>query len=367
VLSTLLSSIVGLLLLATIWFIPLGAWLHISELSAADTRLITVLLGISALFGMQETLFQGAFRCVGKYAFGALTKSLITSTAFCGIMVLVALGRSPSQVAIGFLILNALGTVVLWILLRRKVDWLHLGIRHAHWRIIQRLFSPGVSFLSIPIGNAISLQGVLLVIGQVMGPIAVVTYSTARTLSRTALQAMNLINDSVWPEVSTAFGAGDLSLARRLHRRACQLSVLLCIGTIAGGIFMGPYIWQKWTMGAIPTDRVLLNILFIQLFFASFWYSSSVILVATNRHQGFAKVFLATTCFSLFLTWLASGYFHMGLRGVAGAMVVGEIITSLYVFPASLKLVEDNLVDFLSSMLHFPRLELSRRFKSKRV
>ena len=61
-----------------------------------------------------------------------------------------------------------------------------------------------------------------VVVGAALGPIAVVIFSTARTLTRFAYQMVDMITDSIWPELSTAFGAGNGLLARNIHRCACQ-------------------------------------------------------------------------------------------------------------------------------------------------
>jgi O-antigen/teichoic acid export membrane protein len=117
--------------------------------------------------------------------------------------------------------------------------------------------------MSFPLVNALNLQGILVVIGYVIGPIAVVTFNTARTISRSAVQGMNLINNAIWPEMSTAFGMGDMDTARMLHRRACQISLLLCLAITLGVALLGEWIWRVWTVGKVPTDPVLLNIMLL--------------------------------------------------------------------------------------------------------
>ena len=183
---------------------------------------------------MQETLFQAAFRCVGKYPLGTMAKSLVVLAAFLSTMVGVGLHLSPVPVTVLYVAVNAVGVFALWILLRREVPWIRFGIRHAQWAVIRRLTGPALSFMSFPLVNALNLQGILVVIGYVMGPIAVVTFNTARTISRSAAQGMNLINNSIWPEMSAAFGVGAMDIARMLHRRACQISLLLCLGITLG-------------------------------------------------------------------------------------------------------------------------------------
>ena len=92
--------------------------------------------------------------------------------------------------------------------------WICYGIGHANLASIRRLSSPAFAFMAFPVGNAISLQGLTVVVAMVLGPVAVVTFSTMRTLSRVGFQVLNAIARTLWPELSKAFGAGDINLAR---------------------------------------------------------------------------------------------------------------------------------------------------------
>jgi O-antigen/teichoic acid export membrane protein len=245
----------------------------------------------------------------------------------------------------------------LWILLRREVPWIRFGVRHAQWAVIRRLTGPALSFMSFPLVNALNLQGILVVIGYVMGPIAVVTFNTARTISRSAAQGMNLINNSIWPEMSAAFGIGAMDVARMLHRRACQISLLLCLGITLGVAFLGDWIWRVWTVGKVPTDPVLLNIMLLQMVVSAFWFTSSVVPMATNQHQRMARAMLTATCLALALAWLLMHVSSLGLRGAAIALVAGDLFTAFYVVRESLRLLGDNLGDFTRSMLDLSLLQ----------
>src|SRR6201996_9649850 len=151
VLTTVITSLLGLLLIATVWLLPLGGWLHMHAISGGDARLIVLLLGLAVLFGMQETLFQAAFRCVGKYPLGTMAKSLVVLAAFLSTMIGVGFGLSPLPVAALYVSVNAVGVLSLWMLLRREVPWIRFGIRHAEWSVIRRLTGPALSFMSFPL------------------------------------------------------------------------------------------------------------------------------------------------------------------------------------------------------------------------
>jgi O-antigen/teichoic acid export membrane protein len=351
VLTTVITSLLGILLIATVWLLPLGAWLNMHAISGPDARLIVLLLGLAVLLGMQETLFQAAFRCVGKYPLGTMAKSLVVLAAFLSTMVGVALHLTPVPVTVLYVAVNALGVVALWFLLRREVPWIRFGIRHAQWAVIRRLTGPALSYMSFPLVNALNFQGILVVIGYVLGPIAVVTFNTARTISRSAAQGMNLINNSIWPEMSAAFGVGAMDIARMLHRRACQISLYLCLSITLGVAILGDWIWKIWTVGKVPTDPVLLNLMLLQMVVSAFWFTSSVVPLATNQHQRMARAVLASTCLALVLAWLLMRVSSLGLRGAVLALLAGDLFTAVYVLRESLSLLGDDFGDFARSML----------------
>jgi O-antigen/teichoic acid export membrane protein len=355
VITTCLSSAAAVLLLTGIWFVPLDRWLHLRVLTVNDMHLIVLFLALSVLLGMQESLFQAAFRCEGHYAYGTAMKSVIVLASFASTLVSVLLGMNPRWVAITYLFTNAIGTVVLFSLLRRKIPWIRFGVQFARLSTIRRLTSPAISLMCFPIANALSMQGSVAVIGYVLGPTSVVVFNTARTISRSAYQVMNLINNSVWPEISAAFGSDNLGLARGLHRRACQLSVFLCLCISLVVAVCGPYVWKLWTVGKIITDPTLLNIMMMQLLVSSLWFTSSVVPLAINKHQRLAKLLVCTAMLSLVLGWLSMTRTTLGLRGVAAGLVIADIITALYVVRASLKLLNDTVDAFWKSMLTLPR------------
>ena len=319
--------------------------------------MIILLLGLAVLLGMQETLFQAAFRCVGKYPLGTMAKSLVVLAAFLSTMIGVWMHLSPVPVTILYVAVNAVGVLALWILLRREVPWIRFGIRHAQWAVIRRLTGPALSFMSFPLVNALNLQGILVVIGYVMGPIAVVTFNTARTISRSAAQGMNLINNSIWPEMSAAFGVGAMDIARMLHRRACQISLFLCLGITLTVAIFGDWIWKIWTVGRVPTDAVLLNLMLLQMVISAFWFTSSVVPMAINQHERMARAMLTATCLALTLAWLLMHVKALGLRGAVIALIAGDLFTAFYVIRESLRLLGDTLDEFARSLLDLTLLQ----------
>ena len=353
-LTTGTSAVVGGAMLGAVWFLPFSRWLHLSHVSRHDTDVVILLLVFSVLLTLQEGLLQASFRCVAKYVYGTFLKNMVQLAAFVGVSGSVMLGAGVVRATEVYCGVNALGTLILFVELRRHVPWIRFGTQYARWATLKRLTGPSLSFMAFPLGNALNLQGMLILVGHLMGPLAVVIFSTARTVSRVAVQFMQMIGNAMWPEMSLAVGANDFSLARALHRRGCQFSIWASAVIVIGLAAAGPVAWRHWTVGEVKTDSVLLDIMLLQVLFTSLWMTSQVALAATNRHQRLAGVYLAATSVSLTLAWFATRMF--GLRGTAVAVIAGEIFMSAYVLQASLSFLGDTLKGFLAGMFAVPRL-----------
>jgi O-antigen/teichoic acid export membrane protein len=353
-LTTVISATVGALFMVLVWFLPFQHWLHTYSISTRETKLVILLLVLSTLLSMQETLYQAAFRCVAKYAYGTFLKSLILLGSFVAVSGTVLAGGSVLETAEVYFAVNAVGTLLLWIALRREVTWLRFGIAHARKSTLKRLLTPSVSFLALPIGQSMNLTGTLLVVGHVLGPVAVVVFSTARTVSRTAVQFMMMISNTIWPELSIAVGAEDWALARAIHRRACQISIGCGVAIVAVMALIGPWIWRHWTLHKVPTDTLLLDMMLLLVIFSSLWLTSITVLLATNRHQQITALYLTVTSMTLAAAWPLSQ--HFGLRGAAFALIVCEMVLSTTVLRKSLIFLGDDFPSFAKSMFSIPRL-----------
>jgi Na+-driven multidrug efflux pump len=72
-----------------------------------------------------------------------------------------------------------------------------------------------------------------------------------------------------------------------------------------------------------------------------------------------ARAMLSATCLALLLAWVLMHIPSLGLRGAAIALVAGDLFTAVYVLRESLRLLGDNLANFMRSMLDLslvPRL-----------
>ena len=355
VLVTALSAILTALMLVGVHVLPIAHWLKLGTLTPKELTLVATFLIVHFFFDLQASLLGISYRFDGHFAAGTMIRNVLRLVEFLAGILAICLGGYMVALALTTVLVRMAGNVLVIADIRRRAPWLVIGWRHADRGTLKRLLSPAVASMGFPVGTALSLQGMVLVVGTLLGPVPVLIFSTSRTLSRFVWQLMNAISSTVWVELSTAFGAGDIALARRLHRRTCQASVWIAIPLCLVLLASGRLIFRVWTHGKLPFDPVLFGLLLLVVVCNSFWSASYITLMAVNRHQKLALVYLSATSLSLVLAIILTRL--IGLHGTAISLLVIDAFMSSYVVTRSLALVHDTLPAFVKSILTPPFLK----------
>jgi O-antigen/teichoic acid export membrane protein len=343
------SLLIGTFLSAVIFLAPIHRLLHLSSMSPRETQSALLFLSVNCLVILQWNFITAPFRCAGKYAIALLYVNIIRMVEGISFLVLLVWHAGPVQLSMLMLGISLLGTCWLLFMKWRLVPWLPLGVRHAKWQRIRELSKPAIAYMAFPTGSAISLQGMTMMVGIVLGPMAVAVFSPMRTLSRTVFQLSDAVKISVWQELSAAFGQRNWELARKLHRSACQASLLLALLASIALAISGTRIFALWTRGRIVMDVPAFYILLVVVLFNSIWNASSAAPLAANKHQRLAIVYLVCTSLSLLLGYPMIR--HFGIKGAAIALMLSEIGMSIFVLRMSNKLVSDRWPAFAASMV----------------
>jgi O-antigen/teichoic acid export membrane protein len=337
-----------LLASAIVWWIPWQSWMRLVGVSNLVAAKIILVLGAYVAVSQQNGVIESGYRCDGNFAKGTfwiLVQRLAETIAATAVALL---GGSLLAVACTYLLVRCLGTIAYSLLLLRLSPWIHFGMSHVKKATIQRLAAPAAGFMAFPLGYAFSLQGFTVVIGAALGPIAVVSFSTLRTLSRLGLQIVTAIKHALWPELSKAFGEGDIPLARKLHRLAWRVSLGI---SVLGGIllwFLGPYIYRLWLRQDVIFNASCFHVLLLVVITSSLWETSAVIPMSMNGHFRIALLYAATALASLGVAWILLP--AMGIVGAAVALLCMDGFMTIYVLGTALSRTKDTLGHFISAV-----------------
>ncbi len=320
-----------------------------AAIPASEAQVVLVALFLQVAVGNQHGVLDAWYRAGGRYPLFATVRHLVRLLEFGALIGAVLLGAGPGTAAMAFLAGSVVGFGVSWVVLRRTVRWSTFRPELPHLQTFRDMLAPGLAFMAFPIGNALSLQGITIVIGSTLGAAAVVVFATTRTVTRVALLAMAAINNSIGPELSRSVGSGRLDEARAILLRSVQLALVGSLSLVFGLALFGVAIIRWWTHGLVDPPVPLLYILLLVIVANSTWYTLSAALAATNRHRRMAVIYLVgTTAALLGAVPLSSAY---GLAGAAVALLAIDVAMVAYVFPAAMRVVQDAPGGFLRSLL----------------
>jgi O-antigen/teichoic acid export membrane protein len=282
-------------------FLPLGNWMHFSRLTTVEVRWVLWFLAAEVLVKLTEGVSHAGFRATGDYALHVTIYYSTLLAQHASIWVLAMLGLGPVAAAAGFLVIRAIVTPSVAVLLARRHRWLHFGFRQARCAQLRKLLRPALANTGIPLAQGLNVQGMVLLIGTILGPLAVVMFSTLRTLTRLALQLVFTVSNAVEPELAAAFGKGDRILLQSLYQQALRASLWLALVAAVGLIVTGDWILRFWTNGKVAMDPQVFRWLLASAVASVLWWGSVTFLKAANQHLKAAVVYATSAGAALVL------------------------------------------------------------------
>jgi len=193
--------------------------------------------------------------------------------------------------------------------------------------------------MGFPLGNFFYIQAFILIVGAVAGPVAVVVFTSLRTLTKITTQLVSSVNSSARPKISRAYGEGNFELLRELYRRSTQVSIWIAALLVIFLAVFGAYIADFWTAGRVQVSYPFFWLLLATVFVNSIWWGSLNILYGTNNHQKLAIVYIivnagfAGLAYPLLLSYAISG--------AAYSLLAIELVLALYTIGCAISLIEE--------------------------
>ncbi|MGI9417389.1 MAG: lipopolysaccharide biosynthesis protein [Geminicoccaceae bacterium] len=307
------------------------SFLNFEILDITGLQQAFILLGGVIAINLQVEVLDAGFRSEGHYGLSTFLIMLSELVIFALVVLVLVTGGGQVMGVACYLAGSVFRFVLLRLVLKRRAPWIVFGVSQASLDTVRTFTLPSLAFMAFPLGQAMSLQGTLIVIGAVLGPSAVVVFNTVRMLSRYTVHLTVTFARLGSPEIAYAYGRGDMTLVRQVHWQVCRIGIwaaLVACGMLA---LLTPWILAVWTQSQImPWPGVYLTLLAAVLVWAAHTLAANV-LQATNNHQRFALFFLAASVIGLGLAVPLTQ--HISLPGAALASLLVELAVLFYVLP----------------------------------
>jgi O-antigen/teichoic acid export membrane protein len=342
-----LSIAVLLIVIPVVLLSPIHEWLNIKYNTAFEVKAALIILSLYMFSSLLSEVLTAVYRATGRFARGIFTTNLLRIVEFLGIIISVILGAKIIIAALIYLLVRIAG--ILWMVYEcSKLSWFHISLARASFSEMKSEFTAIVSFLGVPMSQALLIQGMTTIVGIRLGASAVVVFTITRTLINVIKQFASIIYSAILPEFSVSISTGDLHKARLLHRFSFQITLWFAITSSLLLFLFSDWIMFIWTGGKINLEKGFFLLMLVVTIPYTLSTVSSFVPVSINKFSrlAFTSLFNAVMCITL--TYLLAPYF--GLISVPLTLLLAEIIMFYIVVRQSLMILKDSFRDFAADI-----------------
>lgn len=314
------ALMIALALLAT-WLVPASVLPHAQGFDEREARITLSLLLLYGIVALQGSIFTAGFRCAEMFAVGMMWAAIAILVENMASILVVLLGARPMHAAAALLICRSIAIVVQNGMLRRMVPWLRVGLSEARQDEARALLPPALAVMALPLGQASFLQGTALALGIAVSQAAVPAFTATRTLSRIGLQMTQLLNNALMPEYSAAVARDDRGAQATMLALTLAASAIVVVPFALTFVFFGPQLVALWTHGVIRPDRSLMIAMAVTVVLGGIWNPLSNLILAMNRHAGFAYPYVALGVATIPATYLLARQWGATGAGISIALL----------------------------------------------
>lgn len=317
------TGTIGTAVIAAVMMIP-DHLLGLNEgMTGSEAREVLVVLILFGLLALQGSLFMAVMRAQGAFARSTTWEATIQLAEGAAVISVALSGREPIHAAFAYLTVRGVGVTGHVLLARRHARWLSVGLAHFRMDRARELLRPALAAMMLPLSTAGLLQGTALAVGAAAGAAAVPVFTSLRTLSRVVLQVLMTINLPILPEFTGQFARGNREWIARATAGIASFNAFAgLVGAVALGL-LGEWLLEWWTGGRIVAPLAMIWLTAAAIAANTLWNPMSNLLLAVNRHLGFANIYVGASCLTVALTYVAVVQF--GVTGAAATILLMDL------------------------------------------
>jgi O-antigen/teichoic acid export membrane protein len=283
---------------------------------------VVILVGLMVLMSQANSTTLNAIRASGRVTLGLMqdTGMRVFELACVTIALLLThniIGCMAAAMAarVLFLVAN-----VSWLMLSKT----SVSVRASgpSWATFKRLVLPSSMYAMTGLANLAYFQIPIVVLSATVGLTASAAYNSYRTMTRMGQQMILPLMDPMRPQLSAAYGTGDVERMRVILGHSLQIIVWSGVAAGVGLALVGGAIFRVWTLGKIPYDQVAVLILLVSALLYGVGQICLIFLASIAKHQIYSMISAAATAAGLF------GYhvFGGGVREMAAWLLMADLV-----------------------------------------
>jgi O-antigen/teichoic acid export membrane protein len=308
--------------------------LKVSVFSESETSIVFILLLVQIFIRMYNGVYHGIYRATSHTHMSSMIENSVKLTEVIILFVGIVLKVNIVLIILVYIVPVSISIVYKHWYVQRWFET-NFTIRLFDWPLIKSLAKPSFAFMLMPLGYAVSNQGMIFVVNTLAGSAALIIFTTTRTVVNFLRSFMNLLSYAIEPEVSVAYGKRNFSIITKLYHRSFIITFILSLFCIVLLFIFGRPVYLIWTKHVLSFEAVFFYGMLAVLLVSCLWGITSTILLATNTHASFSLAFLITQ-----------------LTGVGMTCIALSVYPDLSIIPIALLISEAFLLWFVTKEVH---------------
>jgi O-antigen/teichoic acid export membrane protein len=323
---------VFIIFIGVIFFFNPASLLHITRTSHGVVMLVLTILAFQFVISLPQSVLLRVYFAVEMLPRGVMLINLMLLMSLIFVAGGLWLGWGMVPIAILQVIPYGITAIIaLRDLNRRFPQFRILSLKEANFSFGLSFIKPSLHFFLIQLSQVFSIQGIVLVVGLVLGPFQVVVFSTMRTIVNLIRSFFEQVCHAAWPEMTRLDAQQDMDKFLALFRVILRSTLMASILFITIFHFFGGFIYHFWLRKTVPFEQPVMDLFLIYMGQFIFWLTCSYPLLATNRHHTLAKMLVISAVLTIGLAYL--GGQHLGLPGIVLGMIIGDLILPFWFVP----------------------------------
>jgi len=325
------SSCLFCLVSLVLYLVPNSILQDITPTPPDLSRIVLFVLSLAIICKLFDGLNQAGFRANGEYFIYGFIYSTVALAQQLGVWIAAALGLKLGAASLAVSTVAFVCFIIVSRFLVYRHRWVSYGFRRANFGEIRRLALPAVGNLSIPLAQALSNQGMVIIVGISLGPVSVVTFAALRTIARVVYQLLIGISNAAEPEFASSISETDSEQHLQiLFGQIMSASFWLAVPTIIFLNEFGGDILRFWTHGRIKMNTALFVCFLLISLSQMMWNGALSMLRALNQHVAVAGFQALTSMLSLTLSFILLQNTHaLSLAGFS--LLLGDLLFMQFV------------------------------------
>jgi O-antigen/teichoic acid export membrane protein len=315
-----------------------------------SANIILILLIFLVFLNMFNNSINSIYRALSLTSRGVICDNVTRITEFCILFLGILLKWDLKMIVFVYVIPKIFLLIFKFVDTNRLFSY-RFYFSNIDFGILRNFIKPSISFMAFPIGNAIIIQGYVLLVNRYFSASELVLFTTTRTMVNFIKTTMGTISTAVWPEFTVSYGKADFTRVRKIHRLSVLVSFILTLLISCFLLIFGENIFDIWTNGLVDFDYYLMGSFILLLIANNFWYTSSVTMMATNNHFKLGIYYFISAVLAIFIGSMLIEFKSLPIMILS--LLIMDFVLSFYTIKASLRITQDSFSKIIKDVKFF--------------